>query len=114
MGTAVLNETGVLRGKEGISMGDGYLSEEDIMEADVSDVLAVERDDDDRMSYIDFVIHEFAETYKIDKAEGYLYLEKYGGLDYLYEHWWALHIENHFYAMRSIFEICKRNGGYMK
>jgi hypothetical protein len=65
------------------------------------------------VSYVTFVIHEFAESYKMNKPEGYIYLEKYGGLDYVCRHWWALHIDNQEYVMREIFDICKRNGGYL-
>jgi len=66
-----------------------------------------------RQLYICFVINEFPETYKMKKPDGFLYLEKYGGLDYVRENWWALHIDNQDYAMRKIFNICKRNGGYL-
>jgi hypothetical protein len=72
-----------------------------------------DREEECRMSYINFVIHEFPEAYKMSKPEGYRYLKKYGGLDYLREHWWALHIDNQYYAMQSIFDVCKGNGGYL-
>jgi hypothetical protein len=72
-----------------------------------------EREERNRTSYITFVINEFPETYKMNKPEGYRYLKKYGGLDYLCEHWWALHIDNQEHVMRDIFNICKRNGGYL-
>jgi hypothetical protein len=64
-----------------------------------------------RMSYTNFMIHKFAETYKMSKPRGYLYLKQYGGLDYIREHWWALHTYNQIHSARSVLEVCQRNGG---
>jgi hypothetical protein len=47
----------------------------------------------------------------MNRQEAYRYLKKYGGLDYLFEHWWALHTDNPFWTVRSIHEICYQNGG---
>jgi hypothetical protein len=64
-----------------------------------------------RLSFITFIIPEFARSYKMNKQDAYLYLKKYGGLDYLYEHWWALHTDNPFWAVRDLYEVCYKNGG---
>jgi hypothetical protein len=72
---------------------------------------SAEREESIRMSYIAFVINEFPEAFKMGKPEGYQYLKKYGGLDYICEHWWALHIDNQRHVMQQIFDICKENGG---
>jgi hypothetical protein len=40
-----------------------------------------------------------------------LYLEKYGGLDYLFENWWALHTDNPMWVVRDLYEVCYKNGG---
>jgi hypothetical protein len=50
----------------------------------------------DRISFITFIILEFARAYKMNRQEAYRYLKKYGGLDYLFKHWWALHTDNPF------------------
>jgi hypothetical protein len=68
----------------------------------------------ERINYTCFMIVYFAEAYKMDKPEGYQYLKKYGGLDFIREHWWALHTENQYYAARYVFDVCKNNGGYMR
>ncbi|MDR0605675.1 MAG: DUF3791 domain-containing protein [Bacteroidales bacterium] len=65
----------------------------------------------DKISFILFIIPYFARAYKMNIQESYFYLKKYGGWDYLNEHWWALHTDNPFWAVRDIFEICKENGG---
>jgi len=38
-------------------------------------------------------------------------LKKYGGIDFIFEHWWALHTDNPFWAVRDIYEVCRQNGG---
>lgn len=64
-----------------------------------------------RIKFFAFIIPEFARSYKMNKQEGYRYLKKYGGLDYLYENWWALHTDNPFWAVRDMYETCYQNGG---
>ena len=65
----------------------------------------------DEISFISFIIPEFAAAYKMNVQNAYRYLKQYGGLDYLHEHWWALHTDNPFWAVRDMFEICRQNGG---
>jgi hypothetical protein len=64
-----------------------------------------------RLRYITFIIPEFARAYKMNKQEAYRYLKKYGGLDFLFENWWALHTDNSFRAVRDLHDVCYRNGG---
>ena len=63
------------------------------------------------ISFISFIIPEFAAAYKMNVQNAYRYLKQYGGLDYLHENWWALHTDNPFWAVRDMFEICRQNGG---
>jgi len=70
-----------------------------------------EKDKKERMSYTSFMINEFTEAYKMNKPKGFVYLEKYGGLDYIRRHWWALHTDNQRHVVREIFDVCRRNGG---
>ena len=65
----------------------------------------------DKIRFIAFIIPEFARSYKMSKPEAYQYLKKYGGVDFIFEHWWALHTDNPFWAVRDIYEICRQNGG---
>jgi hypothetical protein len=65
----------------------------------------------DKICFVLFIIYEFAEAYKMNKQRAYRYLKRYGGLDYIFEHWWTLHVEDSSEAVRSIFKICERNGG---
>jgi len=65
----------------------------------------------DKLGFATFIIPEFARSYKMNKQEAYRYLKKYGGLDFIFEHWWALHTDNPFWAVRDIYEVCHQNGG---
>ncbi len=72
---------------------------------------ALDKQTSDKVSFITFIIPRFAESYKMNVRDAYLYLKKYGGLEYLMEHWWALHTDNPFWAVRDMYEICHQNGG---
>jgi hypothetical protein len=65
----------------------------------------------DKVSFITFIIPMFADAYKMNVQDAYLYLKKYGGLDFLNEHWWALHTDNVLYALNDLYTICYENGG---
>jgi hypothetical protein len=69
------------------------------------------KEDLNEISFMSFIIPEFAAAYKMNIQKAYQYLKKYGGIDYLRENWWALHTDNPFWAVRDLFEICRRNGG---
>ncbi|MDR0982919.1 MAG: DUF3791 domain-containing protein [Culturomica sp.] len=64
-----------------------------------------------RISFITFIIEKFASTYKMDRQYAFLYLKKYGGLQYAFECWQSLHVDNPFWAVRDIYKICYKNGG---
>ena len=71
----------------------------------------LDKDISDKISFISFIIPAFAEAYKMDVQSAYYYLRKYGGLDFLHEHWLALHTDNAIWAVHDIYEICYQNGG---
>jgi hypothetical protein len=47
----------------------------------------------------------------MNKQTAYRYLKTYGGVDFLFEHWWALHTDNPLYAVRDLYDVCVQNGG---
>ena len=71
----------------------------------------LDKETSDEVSFTAFIIPAFAEAYKMNVQEAYRYLKKYGGLDFLRKHWWALHTDNPFWAVRDLFEVCHQNGG---
>ena len=72
---------------------------------------ALDKQTSDKVSFISFIIPEFAAAYKMKISDAYRYLKKYGGLDFLYENWWALHTDNEYYALLDLYEVCRKNGG---
>ena len=73
--------------------------------------IALDKATSDKVSFISFIIPKFAEAYKMNMQDAYFYLKKYGGLDFLMEHWWALHTYSDFFAVRDLYDICYQNGG---
>jgi len=71
----------------------------------------IDRATSDKVSFLSFIIPKFAESYKMNMQDAYLYLKKYGGLAFLHENWWALHTDNDIWAVHDIYEVCRNNGG---
>jgi hypothetical protein len=67
-----------------------------------------------KVGFVTFIIEEFASAYKMNRQDSYQYLKKYGGLDYVFNNWWALHIDNPFWVVREMFDVCHNNGGYKR
>ena len=59
----------------------------------------------------DKLAEKFADEYKMGTQDAYFYLKKYGGLEFLMTHWWALHTDNPFWAVRHLYDVCYENGG---
>ena len=68
----------------------------------------------DKVSFISFIIPEFAAAFKMNMAEAYHYLVRYGGFEFLTKHWWALHTDNKYWALLDIYDVCRKNGGYLR
>ncbi len=65
----------------------------------------------DKISFLTFIVPEFAAAYKMDVQEAFFYLKKYGAWTFLNEHWQTLHTENPFYTVDYLYQICYKNGG---
>ena len=83
-----------------------YLSHKNIMET-----AKLSKEMSEKVSFITFIIPKFASGYKMNIQSAYVYLKRYGGIDYLNRHWWALHTDNPLWAIRSMAQICRNNGG---
>jgi hypothetical protein len=70
-----------------------------------------ERDRKNKIAYISFMIIEFADAFKMSRPAAYQYLKKYGGLDFLFRHWWAMHTDDRYYGLRDLYQVCLKNGG---
>jgi len=72
---------------------------------------AIDKATSDQISFVTFIITEFAIAYKMEMPEAYRYLKKYGGLDFLFKHWWAMHTDDKYFALRDLYNVCYENGG---
>jgi len=66
---------------------------------------------ENRLSFVTFIIEKFASSFKMDRQEAYFYLKKHGGLDYIFDCWQDLHVDNPYWAVRDIYKVCLKNGG---
>jgi hypothetical protein len=64
-----------------------------------------------KIRFITFIIEKFASTYKMNRQDAFLYLKKYGGLQYAFDCWQGLHVDSPFWAVRDIYKVCYKNGG---
>ena len=71
----------------------------------------ISKEIDDKVTFMTFIITKFARAYKMNSQQAYLYLKKYGGIDFLDEHWWALHTEDPYWSIKSLYQECYENGG---
>ena len=65
----------------------------------------------DKISFLSFIVPAFADAYKMNVQDAFFYLKKHGAWDFLNDHWWALHTDSAFWAVRSLYKFCLRNGG---
>ncbi|MDR1974164.1 MAG: DUF3791 domain-containing protein [Bacteroidales bacterium] len=73
--------------------------------------MTIDKETSDKIAFIAFIIPQFAAAYKMNVQKAYRYLKQYGGLDFLFEHWWTLHTEDTYWSLRSLYNICYQNGG---
>jgi hypothetical protein len=72
---------------------------------------SLDKQTSDKVSFVTFIIIEFAEAFKMKKTDAYHYLRQYGGLDFLFKHWWAMHTDDKYFALRDLYDVCLENGG---
>ena len=71
----------------------------------------LDKETQNKIAFISYMVPFFAVTYKMSVPDAYKYLKKYGGFDFMLEHWWALHTDNDIWAVHDIYEVCYKNGG---
>ena len=63
------------------------------------------------IEYVNMIIFEFADGYKLPLKEAYSYLKQYGGIDFLNEFYDVEHTENPYYTVRTLLRVCRNHGG---
>ena len=72
---------------------------------------ALDKATDDKVNFMPFLITKFARAYKMNCHQAYSYLKKHGGLAFLDEHWWTLHVEDPYWSIKDLYRECHKNGG---
>ena len=64
--------------------------------------------------YIDFLICEFANEHDLSRGEALAFLEKYGAIEFLNEHFAIEHTLSIEDALDDMMIICRENGGMLE
>jgi len=65
----------------------------------------------DKIAYIIYCIRKFGDRHGLNTRQSYAYLDRYKGLDFLYECYEAEHQLSFDDAVTDLTTICHRNGG---
>ena len=65
----------------------------------------------DVIDYIAFIVTEFALKHKISMKQSFDYLSNYGGIAFLGKFYDVEHCENPAITLRSLQQICSKQGG---
>ena len=66
------------------------------------------------INYLVICINEFAERFNLDVGEAYRFLAKYGGIDFLMQHYEIEHTLSLDDAVEDLELICRQNGGVLR
>lgn len=66
------------------------------------------------INYIVICVNDFAERFGMDSNEAYRFLEKFGGIDFLMQHYDIEHTLGLDDAIDDLAMICRRNGGVLQ
>ena len=71
----------------------------------------LDKETSDKISFITYIVPEFAAAYKMKMQDAFFYLQKFGGWTFLNRHWKMLHTANSFFVVDYLYRICYQNGG---
>ncbi|MDR0506181.1 MAG: DUF3791 domain-containing protein [Dysgonamonadaceae bacterium] len=74
---------------------------------------ALSRETKNRIGYINFIILRFARGFKLLIPDSFRYLDKYGGLDFLYKNYEYEHTQSEHNTCMTLLRICRNNGGWL-
>ena len=71
----------------------------------------IDKETSNKVNFMTFIITKFARAYKMNSQQAYLYLKRYGGIDFLDKFWWTLHVEDPYWSIKALYRECYTNGG---
>ncbi|MDR1343638.1 MAG: DUF3791 domain-containing protein [Prevotellaceae bacterium] len=66
-----------------------------------------------KIRYLNFIIIQFARGFKMLIPEAFRYLNEYGGIDFLYEHYDYEHTQSEHNTCMTLLRVCRKNGGWL-
>ncbi|MCL2072326.1 MAG: DUF3791 domain-containing protein [Marinilabiliaceae bacterium] len=66
-----------------------------------------------RTRYMNFIINEFAYGFKRPLRETFIYLDEFGGLDFLIDNYDYQHTRHECDTILTLLKICRNNGGWL-
>ena len=66
-----------------------------------------------RVSYANFIIRSFAYGFKRPVPEVVEYLDKFGGLQFLFDNYEYEHTQSEHNTHMALLEVCRNNGGWL-
>ena len=71
------------------------------------------RETKNRISYFNFIIIRFARGFKMLIPEAFIYLDEYGGLDFIYKNYEYEHTQSEYNTCLTLLKVCRKNGGWL-
>jgi hypothetical protein len=71
------------------------------------------REAENRLRYLNFIILRFARGFKMPIQEAFRYLDKYGGIDFLYDNYEYEHTQSEHNTCMTLLHVCRKNGGQL-
>jgi hypothetical protein len=73
----------------------------------------MDRASENRLNYMNFIVIRFARGYKILIPNAFRYLDKFGGLNFLYDNYEFEHTQSEHNTCMTLLKICRNNGGWL-
>ena len=70
-------------------------------------------DEMNRIRYVNFIIHEFARGFKRPVQESFIYLDDFGGMEFLFDNYEYEHTRHEIDTCLSLLKVCRNNGGWL-
>jgi len=71
------------------------------------------RETENRLNYLNFIIIRFARGFKMLIPNAFRYLDKYGGLHFLYNNYEYEHTQSEHNTCMTLLKVCRNNGGWL-
>ena len=71
------------------------------------------RESENRLKYLNFIILRFARGFKMLIPDAFRYLDKFGGLNFLYNNYEYEHTQSEHNTCMTLLKVCRSNGGWL-